>query len=67
MPPPAVFPVNGEAEHLDFIDSSLAEEEEEEEETGSPFRALSAPYLAGVSHAVTVGWILFCGTFESLW
>lgn len=41
-----VFPVNGEAEHLDFLDSSLAEEEEEED---PHFRSLGAPYLAGVS------------------
>lgn len=45
---------------MDFIDSSLAEEEEEEEEIGSSFRSLSAPYLAGVSDAVFVFWIVLC-------
>lgn len=50
-----VFPVNGEAELLDFLDSSLAEEEEEEDS----FRSLGAPYLAGVRSGLFFGLELF--------
>ncbi|KAM3590638.1 uncharacterized protein V6R79_013440 [Siganus canaliculatus] len=37
--------VNGEAEHMDFIDSSVTEEEEEEIRTDPPTPPLSAPSL----------------------
>lgn len=44
------FSVNGEAEHVDFIDSSVAEEEEEEIRMDPPTPPLTAPPLVPVSH-----------------
>lgn len=53
-----VFPVNGDAEHLDFLDSSLAEGgEEQEQEEATPFRSLGASYLAGVSDALIFSFV----------
>lgn len=43
----SLLAVNGEAEHLDFIDSSLTEEEEIRMDPPSP--SLNAPYLVEIS------------------
>lgn len=42
------FTVNGEAEHVDFIDSSVTEEEEEEIRIDPPTPPLTAPPLVPV-------------------
>lgn len=48
------FAVNGEAEHLDFIDSSMTEEEEEEIRMDPPTPPVTAPPLVIAIHGVIV-------------
>lgn len=44
------FAVNGEAEHVDFIDSSVTAEEEEESKMDPSTLPLTAPPLVPVIH-----------------
>lgn len=50
----ALFAVNGEAEHADFIDSSVTEEEEEEIRMDPPTPPLTAPPLVPVTHRMVI-------------
>lgn len=49
-----LFAVNGEAEHLDFIDSSMTEEEEEEIRMDPPTPPVTAAPLVTAIHRVIV-------------
>lgn len=54
------FAVNGEAEHVDFIESSVTEEEEEEIRMDPPTPPLTAPPLVPVIHCLISNIVRSC-------